>query len=117
MEHKDHLSEDELADLILSATPHTDFTIKHDKDKLDVTLVPSEAVRAIARVMEFGLKKGYKRDSWKSVEAFRYRKALYRHLLDFVENPHHVDEESGLPTIEHILCNAAFLAWKERNNA
>jgi hypothetical protein len=95
---------------IVLGTVQPDYTIKHDQGKLDVTLVPSEAVRAIARVMAFGLAKGYKRDSWKTVEAHRYRAAMYRHLLDYLDDPEHIDEESGLPTIEHILCNAAFLS-------
>lgn len=92
----------------------TDYTLKHDQGKLDVTLVPSEAVRAIARVMEAGLKKGYGRGSWKKVEPNRYRAALYRHLLDYIDDPDHIDAETGLPTIELVLCNAAFLSVLEK---
>ena len=93
-----------------------DYTIKHDQGKLDITLVPSEAIRALARVLEAGIKKGYKRECWKTVEPTRYRAALYRHLLDYIEDPEHIDAETGLPTIEHILCNAAFLTVLEKDS-
>jgi len=118
MEHKDQLSEDEVLAIISSVmdTPKGDG-LKYDHGKLDVTLVPSEAVRAIARVMTYGLSIGYKKDSWKEVKPDRYRAALYRHCLDYIDDQNHVDEESGLPTIEHILCNAAFLVWKAKNDA
>lgn len=94
-----------------------DYTIKKDQGKIDLTLVPPDAIRHMAEVFEFGLKKGYKRDSWKKVEIQRYRAALYRHWLDYIDNPGHIDEESSLPTIRHILCNAAILSYlEERSN-
>lgn len=91
----------------------TDYTIKRDQGKIDLTLVPPEVITHLAEVFEFGLKKGYKRDSWKKVEIQRYKKALYRHWFDYLKDPKHIDEESGLPTIKHVLCNAAIVSYLE----
>lgn len=48
-------------------------------------------------------------ENWRSVEPQRYRDALYRHWLAYLEDPGGVDEESGLPHLWHLACNAAFL--------
>jgi hypothetical protein len=34
---------------------------------------------------------------------------MYRHLLAYIEDPLGKDEESGLPHLWHLACNAAFL--------
>ena len=90
---------------------YTEFnqTIKADNGKPQCRLVPSEVVRCIARVREYGLRKYGSAESWKDVEIERYRDALYRHLLAYIENPTGKDEESGLPHLWHIACNVAFL--------
>lgn len=82
---------------------------KSDDGKPKCRLVPSEIVRCIARVREYGLKKYGSAESWKDVEVERYQNAMYRHLLSYIENPTGTDEESGLPHLWHIACNVAFL--------
>jgi hypothetical protein len=84
-------------------------TIKADKGKPQCRLVPSEIVRCIARVREYGLNKYGSAESWRSVDIERYQDALYRHLLAYIDNPTGVDEESGLPHLYHLACNVAFL--------
>jgi hypothetical protein len=59
--------------------------IKADKGKPQCRLVPSEIVRCIARVREYGLKKYGSAESWRSVSVERYQDALYRHLLAYIE--------------------------------
>ena len=83
--------------------------IKADKGKPQCRLVPSEVVRCIAKVREYGLKKYGSAESWQKVEVERYQDAMYRHLLAYIENPKGKDEESGLPHLWHIACNVAFL--------
>lgn len=85
--------------------------IKADKGKPRVSLTPSEIVRCVAYIREYGINKypdGGK-DNWKKVEPGRYIDALYRHFLDFKDDPYSRDEESGLPHLWHLACNAAFL--------
>lgn len=82
---------------------------KDDKGKPQCRLVPSEIVRCIARVREFGLKKYGDPNNWKNVEVERYQDAMYRHLLAYIDDPKGKDEESGLPHLWHLACNVAFL--------
>ena len=88
----------------------TDYTAKNDKGKLDLTLVPTKAIRDIAIVRTYGNEKYGSRDNWKQVSVERYTAALFRHLLAFIDDPDGVDEESGIPHHKHILCNAAFIS-------
>lgn len=91
-----------------------DQTAKADAGKLQLTLVPTEIIRDIARVRMYGNKKYHDPDNWKTVEPERYREALYRHLLAYVDDPYGVDEESGLPHLWHAACNMAFLCEMEK---
>lgn len=86
-----------------------DQEIKADNGKPQCRLVPSEVVRDIAKVREYGLKKYGSAESWQKVEIERYQDAMYRHLLAYIEKPTGKDEESGLPHLWHIACNVAFL--------
>ena len=93
-----------------------DQTIKADAGKPKLSLVPPEIIRDIARVREYGNNKYPEggKDNWKNVEPDRYRDALFRHLLAYLEDPNGVDEESGLPHLWHLSCNAAFLCELEK---
>lgn len=90
--------------------------IKADAGKIRPTLVPREAIRAIAIVRGYGNAKypNGGEDNWKSVEPQRYRDALCRHLLEYLDNPQSVDEESGLPHLWHLITNCAFLCELEK---
>ena len=82
--------------------------VKMDAGKPRCSLVPSEIVRCIAKVRMFGCEKYHDPNNWKNVEVERYRDAMYRHLLAYMDDPHGVDEESGLKHIKHLACNIAF---------
>lgn len=86
-----------------------DQTAKADAGKAMLTLVPRKIIWAIARIRMFGFKKYSDPDNWKRVETERYRDAMYRHWLAYLDNPHGVDAESGLPILWHCACNLAFL--------
>ena len=86
---------------------------KRDAGKPRPTLVPVKAIRAIAAVREKGCEKYGDPENWRKVEPQRYRDALYRHLLAYLEEPFGVDEESRLPHLWHLLTNAAFLVELE----
>lgn len=89
---------------------------KADAGKPRLSLVPTQIIYDIARVREYGDKKYGSTDNWKTVEKQRYVDAMYRHFLCFVEDPLSVDEESGLPHLWHLECNAAFLSEMYKSN-
>lgn len=88
-----------------------DQKAKSDAGKLQLTLVPRQIIRCIAEVRMYGNQKYPEGgpDNWKNVEPQRYRDALMRHLLNYLDDPAGVDEESGLPHLSHIATNVAFL--------
>ena len=91
-----------------------DQIAKRDAGKPRPTLVPTRIIWAITRVREFGCKKYKDPDNWKKVEPQRYRDAAYRHWLAYLENVDSIDEESGLPSLWHLLTDIGFLVALER---
>ena len=92
----------------------TDQNAKADIGKARLSLVPSAIIYGIARIREYAVTTKYKDpDNWKRVEPERYRDAMYRHMLAYIDDPHGVDEESGLPHLWHLCTNAAFLCELE----
>lgn len=98
----------------LTAPAPPDQTAKADAGKPQLRLVPSQIIRDIARIREYGNAKYGDPDNWKTVEPERYRDAAYRHLLAYIDDPAGVDEESGLPHLWHLACNVAFLCEMEK---
>ena len=90
--------------------------IKRDAGKPRVTLVPRQIIFDIARVREYGLAKYGDKESWRSVEIERYRDAIFRHLLAYLDDPQGTDEESGLSHLSHLACNVAFLCELEKEH-
>lgn len=90
-----------------------DQIAKRDAGKPRPTLVPTRIIWAITRVREFGCKKYKDPDNWKKVEPQRYRDAAYRHWLAYLENVDSIDEESGLPSLWHLLTDIGFLVALE----
>lgn len=90
-----------------------DQKIKADAGKLRLTLVPRAIIRAIARIRMYGNDKYGDSESWRKVAPERYRDAAFRHFLAYLDDPHGVDDESGLPHLWHLACNIAFLCETE----
>jgi len=85
----------------------TAFT-KHDSNKLDISLVPTVAINAIAAAMQYGSDK-YGRNNWKQgADWLRYYNAAQRHLMAWLDGNDN-DKESNLPHLYHAICNLAFL--------
>lgn len=93
-------------------------TAKADAGKPQLTLVPRKIIWAIARVREYGCKKYPEGgvDNWRQVEKERYRDAMMRHMLQYLDDPDGVDEESGLPHLWHLATNCAFLCEMENRD-
>ena len=92
-----------------------DTEAKADTGKPRISLVPTQIIRDIAAVREYGNKKYGDPNNWRKGEEQRYIDALLRHTLAFWEDPSGVDEESGLPHLSHIACNVAFLYEMRRD--
>jgi len=88
---------------------------KADAGKLPLTLVPLEIIRNIAEIRRYGKNKYGSSENWKTIEPVRYRDAMFRHMLLYLEDPYGVDEESGLPHLWHLACNVAFLCELEKD--
>ena len=103
----------------------SDQTVKADAGKLKLTLVPRQIIKDTCEVREYGNAKYPEGgpDNWKQVDIQRYRDALFRHFLAYLDDPAGVDEESGIPHYKHMACNMAFLCeiekwnemWEEQN--
>lgn len=93
---------------------------KADTGKLAISLVPTQIIRDVAEVRMYGNKKYHASFNWILVDKERYKDAMMRHLLAFLDDEDSVDEESGIPHYKHIATNMAFLCemkrpdWEER---
>jgi len=84
---------------------------KYDQGKLRYDLIEPAFLKDLAAVLTMGAEK-YEEDGWKHVPRLesRYQAALMRHF-EKIRSGQEVDEESGLPHIAHVACNAMFLHW------
>jgi hypothetical protein len=85
--------------------------VKHDDGKLRMDLLPPKSIEELARVLTYGAAK-YGDNNWVDVETNRYVAALLRHLFAWMGGEER-DEESGIHHLSHVMCNAAFLVYKE----
>lgn len=90
-----------------------DQTAKADGGKLRLTLVPTEAVEAVAAIRMYGVQKYTDKNNWKRVEKERYKDAALRHFIRYCREPYGMDDESNLPHLWHCLCNLFFLCSLE----
>lgn len=82
---------------------------KNDSGKLDLTLLPLEALEEVTKVLEFGASK-YGKNNWKTAskeDRQRYLQALMRHTFSHLKGDI-TDDESGLYHMAHVACNALF---------
>ena len=97
--------------------PHISSTgsLRYNKGKLPMHLVPPKAIKALASVLEKGMDK-YPARNWEAGTNYSVPYAsLMRHLLAFWEGEN-LDPESNLPHTYHILMNAAMLVEYETLN-
>ncbi len=92
-------------------------TAKADTGKLKISLVPTEIIKEIAKVREYGVEKYHDPDNWQKVEEERFIDAMLRHILAEMEDPAGVDKESGLPHLSHVACNVAFILEMRKGGA
>ena len=96
-------------------TANVSQSAKADAGKPRPTLVPCSLIHAVTAIREYGTQKYHDPENWRKVDPERYRNALYRHWLAYLEGEK-CDKESGLPHLWHLACNAAFLIELEGGN-
>ena len=89
--------------------------IKFDKNKLQYSLIPPEALKALAEVFTYGAIK-YEANNWKlNNNKNRIIDALYRHLEAYRSGELN-DNESKLSHLSHAMVNIVFLLYIDKNN-
>lgn len=93
------------------STPY--YAQKADRGKLRWSLVIGSlfaGLKAVVRVRMFGVAKYGRDNGWREVSDCdaRYREALLRHAASYASGER-VDDESGEPTLAHLVCDALFL--------
>lgn len=87
--------------------------IKYDQDKLDWLQMPWCQLAKVAEVTQLGGKK-YSELNWVHVEPHRYKKAMMRHITDYLQG-NKLDDETGKEHLAHAIANILFLMWHEEN--
>ena len=86
--------------------------IKFDQGKLRWGLVPWKEMEDVVRVLMGGASK-YSDDNWMKVEPWRYKDSILRHQLEY-QGGENLDKDSGFHHLAHVICNALFLMWHDK---
>ena len=89
-----------------------DIGTKDDIGKPNMCLLDTNFLEEMARIMQYGLDKKYKRDNWKQpMDPERLLAAAYRHIND-IQQGEDIDPESFLSHAAHIAVNAMMYAYQ-----
>lgn len=93
----------------LENTPkYSEKAARYNEGKLPMHLVPPDALKAMAAVLDVGAKKYALRNWEKGADYSVPYASLMRHLMAFWEGEDN-DPETELPHLYHVIMNAAFL--------
>lgn len=95
--------------------------VKYDHDKPRWGLLPYDQLDDVVKILTFGAEK-YADDNWKIVENAeeRYFDAMLRHISEYrkakeTNNDNlKYDSESELNHLAHVICNALFLMYFDK---
>lgn len=81
----------------------SNIALKFDDDKVDWSLLPTEATEEILKVFAFGAKKYERFNFRKGFKQSRLIAAAFRHLVSHMRGED-IDPESGLRHLGHLGC-------------
>ena len=85
--------------------------VKHDKGKVQPTLIVAEFITEIAKILTLGVKK-YGKNNWKLCkDTTRYKDALERHWIEYKKGV--LYDKDGFTHLGAVATNAMFLFWFE----
>jgi hypothetical protein len=90
---------------------------RFNQGKMQWTMMDFKSMEPMIQVLMYGAKK-YDRDNWKKAcpKKLDLLDSLERHFIGLVAGES-VDQESGLPHIGHLMCNAMFYSyWEQKTN-
>lgn len=90
---------------------------RFNQGKMQWTMMDFKSMEPMIQVLMYGAKK-YDRDNWKKAcpKKLDLLDSLERHFVGLVAGES-VDQESGLPHIGHLMCNAMFYSyWEQKTN-
>lgn len=88
--------------------------IKFDQGKAPMSLLPSDALEEIARVLQVGAGK-YGKGNWaKGLKVQRLLDATMRHISSFNKGID-MDEETQTLHVANAACNLMFIIWMMKN--
>lgn len=89
--------------------------IKHDSDKPDLTLIPTEAIYQMGQAFTYGSKK-YKRHNYRlGMNSSRQLAAALRHIYQHLDGED-LDPESGHSHLGHALASIAMAVYTLANH-
>jgi len=96
-----------------TTTPAKDETsdeggTKHDSAKVDLSILPFDALSIVAQVLEFGGAKYERNNFRKGIDDIRLQSAALGHIMDDIRGLE-LDDESDLPHIAHAACSLLFM--------
>lgn len=94
----------------------SDKALRHNQGKIDWSLLPTEPLEEIIKVLEFGKKK-YAAWNWANGNGLSWLEtsnSLRRHLYAWLRGEDN-DPETGLSHLAHIGCNVIFLLYYLRH--
>jgi hypothetical protein len=87
---------------------------RFNSGKLRWGLVDFDSIEEMVKVLEFGAKK-YDEHNWKKgLPTVEICESMMRHIFAYLRGENE-DTESGISHIGHILCNAMFLNYMQKN--
>lgn len=99
----------------MSKTTEKADRLNQSKPRLSMVLEAEHALNGCAEILRFGADK-YARGNWrKGLSHTEICDSLLRHLCKYLAGEN-CDDESGLPHVDHILCNALFLSEMTRTH-